>query len=84
MNKIKDLSVRIKALEDALAAAKKYFSDTRHERELEWFEEWVQSQIGLAAEGLDECPACHNNPGKVAGGTPCKRCDMIGMQPWGG
>lgn len=84
MNDVKNLAARVKTLEEVLKAAKSYFSDSRHKRELEWFKSWIQAQIGLAAEGLDDCPKCHNNSKRTLGGISCEHCGAIGQQPWGG
>lgn len=84
MKEVKNFSIKIKTLEETLRAAKSYFSDMRHEQELKWFETWIQAQIGLAAEGLDGCPKCHNDPDKTPGAIPCERCGAVGQQPWGG
>lgn len=75
---------QIQNLDDALRAAKTYFSDVRERQDLEMFASWIEAKKDLILAELDTCPKCELNPRKQAGGIPCEHCGMIGTLPWGG
>jgi hypothetical protein len=84
--RINDLSTKIEVLTSILPIARNYMAcrGPRSDEDFEMFKSWVEAQIALAAENLDECPKCKSNPNKQMGGIPCERCGAIGLQPWGG
>jgi hypothetical protein len=86
-NRIEILKERQKTLNEALKQAKQYMlrrGNKQTEQDFKDFECWIKSKLLLIAENLDTCPACLSNPHKIPGGCPCKRCGLIGQQPWGG
>ena len=82
--RFKDLDSRIVFIEKTRKAAKEYFSSSQHQKQLIWFESWLNAQISLIAENLDECPECKSDPYKTTGACPCDHCEAIGRRPWGG
>ena len=82
--RFKKLNERLQFIKKTRAAAKEYFSSTKHKKELGWFMSWLDAQVALVAGNLDKCPKCKDDPYKTPGGCPCEHCGAIGQQPWGG